>query len=65
VKSELNEEYVSTKPAMVDAKPKIAAGVAGSAGGGLIRCFPPTPRAMTKVMTTGIHATLSYLGQIV
>lgn len=51
-----------TKPAIVDAKVSIADAVAGSAGGGLTRCFPPTPRAMTKVIRTGIHASRSYLG---
>lgn len=61
MKSEPREEYVTTKPAIVDAKLRMVAGVAGSEGGGLMRCFPPTPRAMTKVTSTGIQATRSNL----
>lgn len=49
-----------TKPAMVAAKLRMTDAVAGSAGGGLVKCFPPTPRAMMKMMRTGIHATRSY-----
>lgn len=48
-------------PAKVDAKLKMERGVAGMGGEGLERCFPPTPRAMIKVMKTGIQASLSYL----
>jgi hypothetical protein len=48
-------------PAKVDAKLKIAEGVAGVAGAGLERCLPPTPSTMIKVMRTGIQASLSYL----
>lgn len=62
MKSELSDEYVTTKPASVEAKLRMAPGVAGSVGVGLIRCLPPTPRAMTNVTKTGIQATLSYLG---
>lgn len=49
-----------TNPAIVEAKLKIVAAVAGSAGGGLVRCFPPTPRAMIKMIKTGIQARRSY-----
>jgi hypothetical protein len=36
-------------------------GVAGTAGGGLDRFFPPRPNAIMKVITTGIQANFSYL----
>lgn len=52
------------KPARVLAKPRTPAAVAGSAGGGLDRCLPPTPRAMTNVISTGTHDTFSYLTDI-
>ena len=45
MKSELRGEYVSTNPAMAEAKDNTELAVAGSAGGGLDRCFPPTPNA--------------------
>ena len=48
-------------PAKVDAKLNIDWGVAAMGGEGLERCFPPTPRAMMKVIKTGIQAILSYL----
>lgn len=51
-------------PANVDAKDKMAGAVAGSSGGGFDKCFPPSPRAITKVMTTGIEAIRSYLSPI-
>jgi hypothetical protein len=35
--------------------------LAGIVGGGLDKCFPPIPRAMMKVITTGIQAIFSYL----
>lgn len=50
-------------PAKVDAKLKMDWGVAGVGGAGLERCFPPTPRAIIKVMKTGIQASLSYLSK--
>ena len=37
------------------------AGVGGTCGGGFDRCFHPTPKAIMKVITTGIHAIFSYL----
>jgi hypothetical protein len=61
VKSELRGDHDNTKPAIVDAKLKTATGVAGTSGGGIDRCFPPTPKATIKVITTGIQATFSYL----
>ena len=61
VKSELRGENVMAKPASVDAKPKIAGMVAGVSGCGLDKDFPPTPRAIKKVMNAGIHDTRSYL----
>ena len=48
-------------PANVEAKPKIVEGVAGTAGGGLDRCFPPTAEAMMNVIRTGSHEIRSYL----
>jgi len=45
-------------PANVDAKLKIVAGVAGVSGAGLKRFLPPTPSAMTRVIKTGIQASL-------
>lgn len=48
-------------PANDEAKPKTAEAVAGVAGGGLIRCFPPTADAMTSVVRTGNQHIRSYL----
>lgn len=50
-----------TKPAIVEANDKIAAAEAGSAGGGLMRCFPPSPSATMYTTRTGIQASRSYL----
>ena len=47
VKSDASGEYVITKPANVEAKESTEDAVAGVAGGGLERCFPPIPRATT------------------
>ena len=55
---------MTANPASVEAKLKIEAAVAGSAGGGLDRCFPPTPNAITKVTRTGNHARRSYLDKV-
>lgn len=60
MKSELNGEYVITKPAIVDAKLRITDAVAGSDAGGLVKCFPPTPRATTNTTSTGSQARRSY-----
>ena len=60
VKSELSGEYVMTKPAIVDANDRMATAEAGSADSTLVIFLPPTPRATTKTITTGIHATRSY-----
>ena len=43
-------------PANAEAKLKTAEAVAGAAGGGLIRCFPPTAEAMMSVIRTGKQA---------
>lgn len=51
-----------TKLAIVDPKVRMAAAEAGSEGGGLMRCLPPTPRATRKTTRTGIQAIFSYLG---
>lgn len=59
MKSELVGENVISKPAIVAAKPRIADAVAGSARGGLTRCFPPMPRATRNATKTGIHARRS------
>ena len=48
-------------PANDEAKLKTAEAVAGSAGGGFKRCFPPTPEAMTSVIKTGHQDIRSYL----
>lgn len=48
-------------PANDEAKPKIAEAVAGVAGGGLIKCFPPVAEAMTSVIRRGNQAIRSYL----
>jgi hypothetical protein len=61
VKSELRGDHDTINPASVDAKLKTDTGLAGTSGGGLDRCFPPTPKATMKVITTGIQATFSYL----
>ena len=42
-------------------KPKTAEAVAGTAGGGLDRCFPATAEAMTSVIRTGNQDIRSYL----
>lgn len=52
---------MTAKPASVEAKERMVEAVAGSRGGGFDRCFPPTPSAITKVITTGIQAIRSYL----
>ena len=49
------------KPAKVEAKLRMVEAVAGSAGAGLDRCFPPTPRKTTNDKRTGNHARRSYL----
>ena len=49
------------KPARVDAKLKTEDAVIGATGGGLDKCFPPTPSVMINVMRTGIQARRSYL----
>ena len=46
---------------MAEAKDSTEPAVAGSAGGGLERCFPPTPKATRKTTRTGIQDTRSYL----
>ena len=61
MKSELSGEYVMENPANVDAKLKTAEAVAGAAGGGLDRCFPPMADAMTSVIRTGNQDIRSYL----
>ena len=48
-------------PANVEAKLNTAEAVAGTAGGGLNRCFPPMAEAMTSVARTGNQDTRSYL----
>ena len=50
-----------TNPAKVAAKDSTAEAVAGAAGGGFVKCLPPTPTATTKVINGGIHARRSYL----
>jgi len=47
-------------PAIVEAKERMACTVAGSAGGGLERCFPPTPTATRKAKTAGNHIKRSH-----
>jgi len=49
------------KPAKVEAKLRMVEAVAGSAGDGLDKCFPPTPRKTTNDKRTGNHARRSYL----
>lgn len=49
------------KPAKVEAKLRMVEAVAGSAGDGLDRCFPPTPRKTRNDRRTGNHARRSYL----
>ena len=53
MKSELSGEKVMANPATVEAKLKIAEAEAGTAGGELIRCFPPMADAMMSVINTG------------
>ena len=53
MKSELSVDQVMENPANVEAKLKTAEAVAGAAGGGLTRCFPPTAEAMTSVVRVG------------
>ena len=48
-------------PAKVEAKLKTADAVAGAAGEGLNRCFPPMAEAMTSVIRTGNQDIRSYL----
>jgi len=55
-------QYEIAKPAIVEAKLRMAEAVAGSAGSeGLEKCFPPSAMAITNVARTGSHARRSYL----
>ena len=61
MQSQLSEEKLIENPANVEAKLKIAEAVAGAAGAGWDRCFPPTTEAMMNVIRTGSHDIRSYL----
>jgi hypothetical protein len=51
------------KPAIVAAKLKICAAVAGATGVS-IKCFPPAPVATTKTRRDGAQAQFSYLQKV-
>ena len=61
MQSELSDEKLIENPANVEAKLKTAEAVAGVAGAGWDRCFPPTTEAMMNVIRTGSHEIRSYL----
>ena len=50
-----------TNPAIVEAKFKIAGAVAAFCDEGVAKFLPPRPSATTNEITTGIHASRSYL----
>jgi hypothetical protein len=52
---------VSTNPAITAEKDRIVGAVAGSTGTIFLKFLPPRPTAIKKMITTGIHATRSYL----